>query len=103
MSKRQRGTGTAFQHGNNWWIQNYAKGLRHRENSGFQDKTDAENLLKQRIGEIAAGKHVVPGRATIADLCKLVIDDYRLRGLRDLKIVEWRYRAHIEKPLGSLL
>lgn len=43
-----------------------------------------------------------PEKATVGDLCALVIEDYRLRKLRDLKIVEWRYNAHVKPVLGSL-
>jgi integrase len=44
----------------------------------------------------------MPGRATVADLCALVIDDYRIRELRDAKVVEWRYKARVEPVLGRL-
>src|SRR5262245_1753208 len=103
MAKRQHGTGSIYQHGKTWWIQYYARGARQRENSGFTERSDAESLLKQRIGEVAAGKRVGPEKTTIADLCRLVIDDYALRNLRDCKIVEWRYRANIKPTLGSIL
>src|SRR5208283_3733130 len=59
--------------------------------------------LKVKIGEVAAGKDVAPERATINDLCALVLEDYKLRKLRDLKIVEWRYNAHVKPVLGGLL
>ena len=36
-------------------------------------------LVDQRIGEIAAGRDVSPDRATINDLCALVITDYAVR------------------------
>jgi integrase len=62
-----------------------------------------ENLLKQRVGEVAAGRRTGPEKATVGDLCALVIEDYRLRKLRDLKTVEWRYNAHVKPVLGSLL
>jgi hypothetical protein len=32
----------------------------------------------------------------------LVLADYRLRKRRDLKIVEWRYNAHIKPSLGNI-
>jgi integrase len=73
-----------------------------QESSGFTEKADAANLLKQRIGEVAAGRRGGPERATIADLCQLVIEDNRLRRLRDAAHVEWRYRKHIEPRLGKL-
>jgi integrase len=74
-----------------------------RESTGFTEKKDAENLLKQRLGDVAAGRHVGPEKATINDLCALVIADYRLRGFRSTKVVEWRYEANVKPVLGSLL
>ena len=73
-----------------------------QESTGFTDKADAENLLKQRIGNAAAGRHVGPERATIADLCNLVLEDNRLRDLRDAQHVEWRYKANVAPLLGRL-
>lgn len=73
-----------------------------RESSGFAVKADAENLLRQRVGDVAAGRRVGPEKATIADLCELVMEDYRLRKLRDYKHTEWRYLAHVKPALGNL-
>jgi integrase len=84
-------------------MQYFVRGQIVQETTGFSNKADAENLLKQRIGEVAAGRRVGPERATIADLCALVVEDNRLRKLRDAQHVEWRYKAHIEPVLGSLL
>ena len=42
-------------------------------------------------------------RATINDLCELVLADYRLRKLRDADTVKLRIEAHIKPALGSLL
>src|ERR1019366_5509669 len=72
---RKRGNGTVYRRGRIWWIQYFVRGRIVSESSGFSDKADAENLLKQRIGEVAAGRRVGPERATIADLCALVVED----------------------------
>jgi integrase len=100
---RKRGSGTVYRRGRIWWIQYFVRGQIVPESTGFTEKADAENLLKQRIGEVAAGRRVGPERATIADLCALVVEDNRLRKLRDAQHVEWRYKAHIEPLVGSLL
>src|ERR1017187_2155323 len=100
---RKRGNGTVYRRGRIWWIQYFVRGLIVPESSHSTEKADAENLLKQRIGEVAAGRRVGPERATIADLCALVVEDNQLRNLRDAQHVEWRYKAHIEPVLGSLL
>jgi integrase len=99
----KRGTGTIYRRGRIWWIQYFVRGQIIPESSGSTERADAENLLKQRIGEVAAGRRVGPERATVADLCQLVIEDNQIRKLRDAQHVEWRYKAHIEPLLGSLL
>jgi len=102
MAIRQRGTGTPYLRGRIWWIQYFDRGRITRESTGSTVKADAENLLKQRIGDVAAGRSVGRERATIADLCQLVFQDNDLRNLRDAKHVEWRYKAHIEPLLGRV-
>lgn len=102
MPIHKRGSGRVYRRGTVWWIQYYIRGSLVRETTGFTEKADAENLLKQRIGDAAAGRHVGPERATIADLCALVIEDNELRRLRDAKHVAWRFKCHIEPALGRL-
>jgi integrase len=103
MAIHKRGSGTIYLRGKTWWMQYYVRGRLMQETTNFRQKADAENLLKQRIGEVAAGRRVGPERATIADLCNLVIEDNRLRNLRDAAHVEWRYRANVAPVLGCLL
>jgi integrase len=103
MAIRKRGNGMTYLRGRIWWMQYYVRGRLMQETTGFTQKADAENLLRQRIGEVAAGRRVGPERATIADLCNLVIEDNRLRNLRDAAHVEWRYRANVAPVLGCLL
>ncbi len=101
--KRMKGSGSLTLRGNIWWITYQASGgAPIRESAKTTDRDKAENLLKQRIGEIAAGKDVTPDKATIADLCALVMADYRVRKLRDANIVKWRYEAHIKPAIGNL-
>src|SRR5277367_5058228 len=102
MTIRKRGNGTIYRRGNIWWMQYYVRGRLIQESTGFTDKADAENLLKQRIGDAAAGRHVGPERATIADLCGLVLENNRMRNLRDARHVEWRYKANVAPILGRL-
>src|SRR5580700_10843855 len=102
MAIRKRGNGMTYLRGRIWWIQYYVRGRIMQETTGFTQRADAENLLQQRIGEAAAGRRVGPQRATIADLCNLVIEDNRLRNLRDAEHVEWRYGANIAPVLGCL-
>ena len=101
MARHYR-TGTVYERGGVWWIAYFVRGQRVRESSGFTVKGDAENLLRQRVGDVAAGRRVGPEKATIGDLCALVLEDYQLRKLRDHKHTEWRYLAHVKPALGNL-
>ena len=105
MSKKRRryGTGSLFKNGRTWWLQYYARGQRVTENSHLEDRAEADELLKLRVAEAVAGQiEGSTGRATIADICGLVLADNRLRKLRDAKTVEWRYKAHIVEALGKI-
>jgi hypothetical protein len=80
MSKKKRrrryGTGSLFKNGHFWWLQYYLKGQRVTENSKVEDRDAAEELLKQRVAEVAAGEVMIePGRVTIAGICELVLSD----------------------------
>src|ERR1035438_6764106 len=104
MANHTRGNGTVYLPKGRtiWRLQYFIHGRKVIESSGTSDEAEARRLLKVKIGEAAAGKAVPPGRATIGDLCALVIDDNRQRNLRDAAHVEWRYEAHI-KPVWSRL
>jgi integrase len=102
MVRRSRGNGTVYRRGNVWWLQYFVNGRHLNESSGSSDEAEARRQLKVKVGETASGKAVLSGRATVGDLCALVIDDYRIRELRDAKVVEWRYKARVEKLLGRL-
>jgi len=102
MGGHTRGTGTIYQRGNIWWLQYFANGRKINETSGTSDEAEARRQLKVKVGEAAAGKNVAPGRATIGDLCALVMDNHRLRELRRTKVVEYVLNAHILPTLGRL-
>jgi len=104
MAGHRRGDGTVYlPKGRSIWKFSYfVNGRRIIVSSGSTDEAEARRQLRVKVGEKAAGRAVMPGRATVADLCALVIDDYRIRELRDAKVVRWRYKAHIEKLLGHL-
>jgi integrase len=103
MKRRPRGSGGLKRRGRIWWIYYSADGRPVSESSGSEKKEVAQALLQKRIGAVASGDDVCPKKTTISQLCDLVIADYRVRGLRDTKIVEWRYAAHVKPTVGSLL
>jgi integrase len=90
--KRTRGLGVVFQQpkSSNWWIQYSVRGRRIRETSGSINRADAVQLLKQRIGEVQAGKPVGSQieKTTLSDLTAMLIDDYRAHGRRSIDRAE---------------
>jgi integrase len=101
-TRRTKGTGSVWQRGRIWWFAYTKNGVRVPESSGSEDQEEAKRQLAVRLGEIASGRDIAPDKATIADLCQLVLTDYRMRKLRDLPTVKWRYEAHIQPAIGSL-
>ena len=77
-----RGNGRVFQRGQVWWIAYYDNGREHRESSSSRERKDAVKLLRQRLGEVAAGAvHVPQRRARVVmmrELFDLLEDHYRL-------------------------
>lgn len=102
MARRTKGTGSIWKRGNIWWYAYIVNGVRVPCSSHSTDRDEAARQLTVKLGEIASGADVTPGKATIDDLYRLVVADHKLRKLRDLKNVEWRYNAHIRPVLGSL-
>ncbi len=102
--QRRRGDGTVFlpQGRSIWRISYYVNGRRITQSSGSSDEAEARRQLRVKVGEAAGGKAVLPNRATIGDLCALVVADYELRDLRDLRAMKWRLNAHVERLLGKL-
>jgi len=88
--KRQRGLGLIYQRGTTWWIQYSLRGKRYRESANSANRADAVRLLKQRISDAQTGKAVGPqvDKLTVAQLLDLLLDNYRMRGLRSLARVE---------------
>ena len=52
------GAGSVYQRGNTWWVQYYFRGKRYKESAESSRKADANSLLKRRIAEMEAGKHI---------------------------------------------
>lgn len=102
MAGHTRGTGSYYLRGNVYWISYWVNGRQVKESTRSGDEAEAKRQLKVKVGEAAAGKDITPERATIDDLCSLVLSDYRLRKLRDIANVKWRIEAHIKPAIGSL-
>ncbi|HKE24960.1 MAG TPA: site-specific integrase [Bryobacteraceae bacterium] len=106
MKRRTYGKGSLTQNGRKQWrLQYYVRGVCRQENSGTEDRKQAEELLARRIAEaqLETLDGVTPEEVTVDQLCRLVIADQKLRGLRDWKTVEWRYLANTKPVLGKLV
>jgi hypothetical protein len=81
--KRTYGTGAVYQRGKICHIQvRLPGGKRYSESSGSEDEADAKRLLKLHLGEMVMGRDLSSTKVTVADLCDLVVQDYRIRRLR---------------------
>jgi integrase len=80
-----------------WWIKYTRAGKDYRESSESDRKRDAENLLKDREGDIVKGKPITPkiGKLTFEEAAADLLTDYRTNGKRSLDVVERRIRLHL--------
>jgi integrase len=102
MRRRTKGTGSLTLRGNVYWMEFQHHGRRLRESTGTSDSEEAARYLAKRVGEVAAGADIAPSKATIAHLCRLVLADYEMRGLRNIKGVRWSFEANVDRLIGSL-
>ena len=78
-----RGNGRVFQRGQVWWIAYYDNGQERRESSGSRERKEAVRMLRQRLGEVAAGAVHAPApkrtrAVTMQDLFDLVEHNHQL-------------------------
>jgi site-specific recombinase XerD len=73
-----------------WWIQYCRNGKVIRESSDSTKEANAWKLLKQRHGEMAAGKPVGPNvtRTTFEDLAAMFTNDYKANGYSSINRAE---------------
>lgn len=78
-----------FQRGKTFWIRYSFRGRKVRESSHSTQRGDAVKLLRRRLGEMGNGRLVGPDaeRTTFEDMTVMLLDDYRLNGLRSEKRV----------------
>jgi hypothetical protein len=55
MKRRRQGSGSLRLNGRTWRLQYYVRGQCIQENSGTEDRSVAEELLKHRLAEVALG------------------------------------------------
>jgi hypothetical protein len=114
MSRQARGLGRIFRPRSRdkrtgevteysiWWIEYSVRSQQYRESSHSRNPVVARQLLKQRLGDVAAGTFIGPqrDRTTFDDLAQMVIDDYKANGKRSLDRIEDAIN-HLRVPFGA--
>jgi len=107
--RQMRGMGSVYPRGSVWWIRYYHRGHRYREPAYELDRDNrrrssesiARKLLKQRLGEITAGRFIGPSedRLTFDQLVEDLENDYQLNGKRSFASVKF-YLRHLRGFFG---
>src|SRR5207249_4401130 len=85
QKKRARGLGSTFLRGRMWWIKFHVNGQAVRESSESTKESDANKLLKRRLGEISIGRFAPQAdKVTVGDLFTMLLADGRAKGNRSL-------------------
>jgi integrase len=103
VTPRPRGSGSIYQNGSAvWWVKFYVRGISHRESSHSPDRKVAEKLLKRRLAEVETKTYVARTNVRIDELVATdLFAEYRRKGRKSLKTVEWRWERHLEPFFGK--
>lgn len=87
-----------------WWIKFSKNGEVFRESTGSEKRSEAEQFLKRRLGEVVSGKFVglPPERVTLGELFKDVVEDYQIYERKSTSDVESRLRNHLVPVFGDV-
>lgn len=80
-----------------WWFDAYRNGKRIRQSTGKRDKDAAKVVMHSKLSE---SEPSAPGKLTLADLRKLIVDDYTLNGRKSTDNVRYAFKA-LEAFFGS--
>jgi integrase len=96
-----RGMGRLFRRGGVVWIAYCYRGKEYRESARSDRESDANRLLKKRLGEIGRGRLVGPTeeRLTFDDLVADYLQDQALKGTRSSRWAKERV-AHLRAFFG---
>lgn len=85
-----------------WWIKYYKDGRPFRESTRSDKETEARRILREREGDIASGRAILPraDRVHFEELADDLLKDYRINGRRSLDRVEWALK-HLRAQFGS--
>lgn len=101
--RRTRGTGAIWRKNRLWWIAyNGPDGLRKRESSNSERKSDAVELLNRRIGARVHGLPVIAKaeQLTFAEASKAVLNDFDVNKKRSAVMVRRRLAKHLLPYFG---
>src|SRR5882762_9882970 len=83
-----------------WWLDYSIAGRRHREPANTKVKSEALDILRQRIGDRKSGKVIGrPDRVTLADLRAGLERHYQREDNRSLLRAQQAFR-HLERFFG---
>ena len=103
---RTRGSGSIYKQKGSavYWVKYYRNGKSFRESTRTTNKQEANDFLKQRLGEIATGNFYGPlaERVTIAELAEDFLRDYRINERKSVDDVEARWKLHLQPFFGHM-
>jgi integrase len=96
-----KGMGRVFKRGSIYWIAYSYRGKEFRESARTDNVSQAQKLLKKRIGEVASGKLIGPSeeRLRFNDMAEALLTDYQVNGRRSVAHVRGSIR-HLRKFFG---
>jgi len=99
--RSHRGMGRTYPRGRVWWIQFYHHGKPYRESSESEKESDANKLLKRRIGEMGSNRFIPDEeKVTFEDMASGLITDYRLNARKSLDTAALNNVAHLRSYFG---
>jgi hypothetical protein len=102
---RPKGTGGIFKPKGSsfYWIAYTSGGKRRYEGTKSSRKKVAEDLLRDRLGDVSKGIVVTPrmGKITLREAMKAVVDDLKLNGRQSATETERRIENHIVLTYGT--
>lgn len=94
--------GSLYKRGKIWWVKYYRNGRPIRESTGTDKEKEASNFLKQREGDVAQGRLIIPRveKVRFEDLAQDYENDYRANGRRSLNRAQQNV-MHLKKFFGG--
>jgi len=90
-----KGDGSLYQRGNVWWASYVVRGRRVRVSTGKEDKRQANDWLKDRLGEAKQGLAIPSDKLTVKDLVDELWKQYDSDGRKTKDDDERRWKLHL--------